>query len=98
MFALGNFFTAIGTVLRISINFIELTIIISVVMSFLFPVYNKFKSIVDSISEFFLRPIRRYLPVNIGMFDFSPFIAILILIFTDRFLVQTLIDFGNRLG
>lgn len=98
MFALGNFLEALAYILRISLNFFQISIIISVIMSFLFPYYSKIKVFFDGISNIILNPIRRYLPVYAGPFDLSPAIGITILIFLDRFLVQTLFDLAFRLS
>jgi len=98
MFALGNLLEAISYILRISLNFLQISIIISVIMSFLIPYYSKIRSFFDGIANLILNPIRRYIPVQAGPFDLSPLIGILILIFIDRFLVQTLFDIASRLG
>ncbi|HQG02149.1 MAG TPA: YggT family protein, partial [Fervidobacterium sp.] len=49
-----------------------------------------------SLSDLIERPLRRFIP-NIGYVDITPIIAILILVFIDQFLAQTLIDLGLRL-
>ena len=98
MFALGNLLEAISYILRISLNFLQISIIISVIMSFLIPYYSKIRSFFDGIANLILNPIRKYIPVQAGPFDLSPLIGILILIFIDRFLVQTLFDIASRLG
>ncbi|MDK2946425.1 YggT family protein [Geotoga petraea] len=98
MFAIGNLLEAISYILRISINFLQISIIISVIMSFLVPYYSKIRAFFDGVSDIILNPIRRYLPVHAGPFDLSPAIAILVLIFLDRFLIQTLFDIASRLG
>ncbi len=99
MFILGNLFIAIGYVLRIVIIFFEFCIIVSSLLSFFMPYYNKFRGgFVDSVSNIILNPIRRFIPTILGSFDFSPMIGLLLLIFLDRFLIQSLLDLGLRLG
>lgn len=98
MFILANLFMAIGYVLRIVIIFFEFCIIMSALLSFFMPYYNKFRGFVDSVSNIILNPIRRFIPTIVGSFDFSPMIALLLLIFLDRFLIQSLLDLGLRLG
>ncbi|HOB15920.1 MAG TPA: YggT family protein [Defluviitoga sp.] len=98
MFILGNLFVAIGYVLRIVVIFFEFCIIMSALLSFFMPYYNKFRGFVDSVANVILNPIRRFIPIVIGPLDFSPMIGFLILIFLDRFLIQSLLDLGLRLG
>ncbi|PNR95292.1 YggT family protein [Petrotoga sp. 9PWA.NaAc.5.4] len=98
MFVLGNLFVALGSILRIVIIFFEFCIIISALLSFIMPYYNKFRAFVDSVSNVILNPIRKFIPTIVGHFDFSPMIAFLMLFFLDRFLVQSLLDLGFRLG
>lgn len=98
MFALGNLLEAIAYILRITMNFLQISIIISVIMSFLIPYYSKIRSFFDGVSNIILNPIRKYIPVYAGPFDLSPVIAILFLIFLDRFIIQTLFDLASRLG
>ena len=98
MFILGNLFIAIGYVLRIVIIFFEFCIIVSSLLSFFMPYYNKFRGFVDSVSNIILNPIIRFIPTILGSFDFSPMIGLLLLIFLDRFLIQSLLDLGLRLG
>jgi len=98
MFALGNLLEAVAYILRIAINFFEISIIISVILSFLIPYYNKIRSFFDGVADIILNPLRKYIPLQAGPFDLSPAIGILILIFLDRFLIQTLFDIAYRLG
>ena len=97
MFILGNLFIAIGYVLRIVIIFFEFCIIVSSLLSFFMPYYNKFRGFVDSVSNIILNPIRRFIPTILEVLIFSHdwFIAVNIL---DRFLIQSLLDLGLRLG
>jgi YggT family protein len=48
------------------------------------------------LSNIVLNPLRRVIR-PIGGIDFSPYVAILVLIFADTFLVQTIADIGYRL-
>ena len=97
MFVLGNFIRAVAVVLRIFIYFEEIAIIISALLSwFSPPYYNPVRAFFDSAAEIVLRPIRRFIP-PLGFVDVSPLVAILILVFLDNFLVQTLFDLAVRL-
>lgn len=97
MFILGNFFYAVGVVLRVAINFETAVIIIAAILSWIpqaysFRVYHILRDLADIVE----RPLRRVIP-TIGYIDITPLVAILILIFLDRFLAQSLIDLGWRL-
>ncbi|KLO24107.1 MULTISPECIES: YggT family protein [unclassified Marinitoga] len=98
MFIFGNLFYALAVVLRIVINFFEISIIISALFSFIsFNYHHPIRQFFDSMSEIIERPIRRYLNLTFGMFDFTPFAAILLLILLDNFLVTTLFDLARIL-
>ncbi len=95
MFVIGNFLWAIAVVLRILIYFEMFAVIISAVLSW-FPFYSPVKHIFDAMAYPILAPLRKLVP-PVYTFDFSPLIAILILIFLDSFLVRTLMDLAVRL-
>ncbi len=95
MFVIGNFIRAMAIVLRIFIYFEMIAVIGSAILSWL-PFYHPIKHFFDAMAYPILRPLRRYIP-PVGMFDFTPLVAILILTFLDAFLVQTLFDLAVRL-
>ena len=97
MFILGNFFSAIGIVLRILINFETAVIVISAILSWIPQAYSfKLYHILRDLADIVERPIRKYVPL-LGIIDITPLIALLLLVFLDRFLAQSLIDLGWRL-
>jgi len=59
--------------------------------------YNQIVIFLHRITEPVLRPIRSKLPFNSMGIDFSPFIVVLIIIFLQYFLVQTIIQLAQRL-
>ncbi len=67
-----------------------LLVFVSVILSYFMDPYHPIRRGVDNIVEPMLAPIRRIMP-NIGMFDFSPLVLILILQFGARFLVAFLL-------
>ncbi|KAF2956621.1 YggT family protein [Marinitoga sp. 38H-ov] len=98
MFILANLFYSLAVVLRIVINFFEISIIISAIFSFIsFNYHHPIRHFFDSVAEIVERPIRRYFNLTFGMFDFTPFVAILLLILLDNFLVTTLFDLARIL-
>lgn len=94
-----------GPLMRLTIMVIDLyiwVVVIGVVYSWLtaFKVINVSNRFVYMIGEFVyratepaLRPIRRIMP-NLGNFDLSPIVLIVILIFAKDILIQAFIKFG----
>ncbi|MCX7653132.1 MAG: YggT family protein [Fervidobacterium sp.] len=97
MFVLGNFFSATGYVLRVAINFEIVVIIVASILSWIPGAYSfRFYQALREIADIVERPMRRLIP-PFGYIDITPLIAILVLIFLDRFLAQSLIELGWRL-
>jgi len=97
MFVIANLIQAIAVILRIVIYTFEFSIIISSILSFLMPYPNKFKYALDSISNIILYPIRKYIPVVFAGLDFSPMLGLIVLVFLDNFLVNSLLELAFRL-
>ena len=91
MFVLANFIYAIAVILNILVWFAITVLIVDSILSFVVPYNFPIRRIFYQMSEPMVRPLRKIIP-PIGMFDFSPFIAILILIFIQAFVVNTLFD------
>ncbi len=91
MFVLANFIYAIAVILNIVVWFAISVLIIDSILSFIVPYGFPVRRIFDAMAEPMLRPLRRLIPAY-GMIDFSPFVAILILIFIQAFLVNTFFD------
>jgi len=97
MFVVGNLLNAIATVLRIFIYTEIIAIIVSALLSWISPlVYNPIRYFFSSLADIVEKPLRKFIP-PLGSVDLTPFIAILLLIFIDSFLVQTLFDLAVRL-
>lgn len=95
MFILANFLIGFGYALRILFNIEVIIIVISAVLSWIPEariLYYYFQSLADLVEK----PIRKFIP-RIGPVDISPIIAIILLVFLDRFLAQTFIDLGYLL-
>jgi YggT family protein len=99
MFA-ANFLLALAKVLNIVINILIWIIIARAVVSWFQPnLHNQLVRFLYLATEPFLLPIRRFLfrylpPMGI---DFSPMVAILILIFLQQFLVRSLFQLAMGL-
>jgi len=97
MFILGNLFIAIAKVLDIGLSIYMWLIIIRALISWVNPdPYNPIVRFLVSATEPVLYPIRRKLPL-FGGIDFSPIVAILLIIFLQTFLVQSLMQIGMNL-
>ncbi len=97
MFVLGNFLKAIANVLSFVLNAYVFVLILDAVLSFIPQMnYSPFRQVIASLANLVLNPLRRLIK-PIGQIDFTPYIAILIIIFLNSFLVQTLFDIGARL-
>ncbi len=98
MFVISNFLIAIAKILDIALTLYMWIIIARAVISWVNPdPYNAIVRFLNSATEPVLYPIRRRLPLFFGGVDFSPVIVIMIIIFLQTFLVQTLIQLAQRL-
>jgi YggT family protein len=97
MFVLANFLIAAARVLSIFLTIFWWLLLIRVLISWVSP--NPFNPLVQFIyraTDPVLEPIRRRMP-PLGMIDFSPIIAFILIIFMQSFLVQTLVDIAYRI-
>ena len=91
MFIVSNFITAVAQVLNIILEIYLWLIVIRAIASwFTMDPYNPIYQFLVRITEPVLGYIRRVLPFSTGMMDFSPVVAILIIIFLKSFLIQSL--------
>lgn len=91
MFVVGNFISALATVLDVVLNIYMILIFLRAVISWFSPdPYNPLYQFLLRVTEPVLRYIRKFIPVSFGMMDISPIIAFLVIIFLRVFLVQTL--------
>ena len=91
MFILSNFIAAIAKILSIVLNLYMWLIIIRALASWFSPdPYNPIYQFLLRITEPVLGYIRRFLPMRAGMMDLSPIVALLVIIFLQTFLVQSL--------
>lgn len=98
LFLLSNFIGAVALILRILINIEIIAIIISALLSWIVPYrYHPVRTFFDGLAEFVVGPLRRALPLRAGIFDFTPLLAILLLVFFDRFIVESLFDLARML-
>lgn len=98
MFVLGNFIVALAKIIDIALTIYMWIIVFRALISWVNPdPYNQIVVFLYRITEPVLRPIRRILPLrNVGI-DISPIIVILVIIFLQYFLVETMIQLAHRL-
>lgn len=99
MFVLSNFLISIARVIDIILTIAYWLILIRAVISWVNPdPYNSVVQFLYKTTEPILYPIRKILPVSMGIgIDLSPLIAFLVILFAKNFIVQTLIDLALRL-
>lgn len=97
MFLLGYFLEALARVLDLGLSLYTWILIISALLSWVQPdPFNPIVRFLHQVTEPLLERIRRRLPWIAGGIDFSPLVAILILVFLQEFLVRSLQALGAR--
>ena len=99
MFIVSNFLIAVAKILDIGLSLYMWIIIGRAVISWVNPdPYNPIVKFLTSATEPVLYPIRRKMPIHLGGIDFSPVLIIIVIIFLQTFLVQSLVQLAARLG
>ncbi|MEA3487620.1 MAG: YggT family protein [Thermodesulfobacteriota bacterium] len=98
MFVLGNFIEALARIVNIGLNIYMWLIIIRALISWVNPdPYNPIVRFLYRVTEPVLYQVRRLIPLRgLGM-DFSPIIVILIILFLQSFLVNTMLQVAVNL-
>ncbi|OQX60350.1 MAG: hypothetical protein B5M56_11120 [Desulfococcus sp. 4484_241] len=99
MFILANFLVAVAKILNIVLTLYTYVIIAQAVLSWVNPdPYNPIVRFINNLTEPLLYRIRRALPTVYGGIDFSPIVVILVIVFLQSFLVNSLFMMAQRLG
>ena len=97
MFVIGNFIYAIAQILNMALSCVMFLIFVRALISWVNPdPFNPIVRFLVQTTEPILQPIRRLLPGS-RMIDLSPMIALLLAIFLQSFVVQTLVDIAARM-
>jgi YGGT family. len=98
MFVLSNFVIALARIIDIVLTLYMWLIIFRAVISWVnADPYNKIVIFLYRVTEPVLRPVRRIIPLrNVGI-DLSPIIVILVILFLQYFLVETIIQLARNL-
>jgi YggT family protein len=98
MFILGNLVLAVANILDIVLTIYMWIVIIAALISWISPdPYNPIVRFLYSVTEPVFSRIRRVIGFSLGAIDISPLIVILAIIFTRRFLINSLIELGYKL-
>ncbi len=98
MFVAKNLVMALATVVDYALWAYMWAFIIRAVLSWVSPdPYNPIVRALYAITEPVLSNLRRRLPLFAGSIDFAPVVAILIIVFLQRFVVRTLFDLALRM-
>lgn len=93
-----NLVFAVAKILDIALSAYMWILIIRAVLSWVSPdPYNPIVRAISSITDPVLSFLRRRLPLMAGSIDFSPMVAILIILFLRYFVVKTLFDLATRI-
>ncbi|HBO70624.1 MAG TPA: hypothetical protein DD658_11125 [Deltaproteobacteria bacterium] len=99
MFVAKNLLMAVARILDIALSAYMWILIIRAVLTWVSPdPYNPIVRALYSITEPVLSFLRRRFPLMAGSIDFSPMVAILVILFLQYFLVRTLFDLAARLS
>ena len=98
MFILGNFLSATAQILKIILELYMWIMIIRALLSWVNPdPYNPIVQFLNSIIEPVLYRVRQLMPMSGTGIDFSPMIVILLIIFLQSFLVNSIGMLAMRL-
>ncbi|MDP1758881.1 MAG: YggT family protein [Thermodesulfovibrionales bacterium] len=99
MFIIGDLIIAVAKILDIVLDVYKWIVIIAALIGWVNPdPYNPIVRLLHAVTEPVFRPIRRIIGYRLGPIDISPLIVILVIIFTQLFLIQSLIKLGYKLG
>ncbi len=92
----GNFIIALAKVIDIILTVYMWIIVARALISWVNPdPYNKIVIFLYRVTEPVLGPVRRIIPRHSLPVDFAPLIVLLVIIFLQYFLVQTMIDWAR---
>ena len=98
MFVLSNFIIALARILEIVLTLYMWIIVFRAVISWVNPdPYNKIVILLYRVTEPVLSRVRRILPWRNTGIDLSPIIVMLVIIFLQYFLVESIIGLARRL-
>ena len=99
MFVFGNFVGMLAALLGWVLQALQLVLLVNALLSWFQPrPSHPILDVLDRISDFVCRPVRRMFPTAMGGIDFAPLIVLLIIQFVGMgFLVPTLHDLARTM-
>jgi YggT family protein len=98
MFVLGIFINAVAGVLNTVLSIYMIIVIVAALITWVNPdPYNPIVRFLFSMTDPVFRRVRRIIPFPTGGLDLSPLIVVLIIVFLQLFLVETLRQVAVRL-
>src|SRR5712691_437973 len=98
MFVLANFIEAFAAVINMLLTIYMWIVIARALISWVNPdPYNPIVRFLYNVTEPVLYRLRRALPLYAGGIDFSPILVFVVILFLQRFLVQSLYDLAQSL-
>jgi len=98
MLVFRNLLIALATVLNYALTIFMFITIARAVLSWVSPdPYNPIVRFIHNVTEPVLYQIRKRLPMMYGGIDFSPIIVILLIIFLQKFVVDSLVGLADSL-
>lgn len=99
MFILGNFLMAFAKVLNIGFTLYMWLVIARAVLSWVSPdPYNPIVQFIHRATDPVMDRLRQMLPLSVGGIDFSPVIVIMLIVFAQEFVVNSLMTMGMMMG
>ena len=99
MIFLSNFLEAAAIVINWVLQIYMWIIIARAILSWVSPdPYNPIVRFIHNITEPVLYQVRKRIPIMMGGIDLSPIIVLLAILFLQHFVVQSLVDWANKLG
>ena len=99
MIFFSNFLEAAAIVIGWVLQIYMWIIIARAILSWVSPdPYNPIVRFIHNITEPVLYQVRKRIPVMMGGIDLSPIIVLLAILFLQHFVVQSLLDWANKLG
>jgi YggT family protein len=96
MFILGQFFSSLALLFNMIFSILYFLLVVRIILSW-FPVnpYSEIVQILYRVTDPILLPFRR-LPLRLGMIDFSPIVAFIVLAFLRNFVVGILTQLAYK--
>lgn len=97
MILLKNLLIALAEVLNMIFSFFSFAFFLRAIISWVSPdPSNPIVQFLYSVTDPLVRPIRKFIP-PLGMIDLSVFVAFIVLVFLQKFLVESLRDYALHL-